>query len=60
MVAYCQSAQCRTRYILQYFGEPNDENWACERCDMCTRPMPTRRVTSETRSETRGETALSA
>jgi ATP-dependent DNA helicase RecQ len=56
MVGYCQSAQCRTRYILQYFGEPNDENWACERCDMCTRPMPTRRVASETTSET----ALSA
>ena len=56
MVAYCQSAQCRTRYILQYFGEPNDENWECERCDMCTRPMPTRRVTSDTTSET----ALSA
>ena len=47
MVAYCQSAQCRTRYILQYFGEPVDEEWKCERCDMCTQPMPTRRVAAE-------------
>ena len=47
MVAYCQSAQCRTRYILQYFGEPVDDEWKCERCDMCTQPMPTRRVDAE-------------
>jgi ATP-dependent DNA helicase RecQ len=47
MVAYCQSAQCRTRYILQYFGEPVDDEWKCGRCDMCTQPMPTRRVEAE-------------
>jgi ATP-dependent DNA helicase RecQ len=47
MVAYCQSAQCRTRFILQYFGEPNDESWRCEACDMCQRPVPTRRVENE-------------
>ena len=47
MVAYCQSAQCRSRYILQYFGEPVDENWQCGHCDMCTKPMPTRRVEAE-------------
>ena len=47
MVAYCQSAQCRTRYILQYFGEPVDDEWKCDRCDMCTQPMPTRRVDAE-------------
>jgi len=47
MVAYCQSAQCRTRYILQYFGEPVDDHWACGSCDMCTRPVPTRRVSGE-------------
>ena len=47
MVAYCQSAQCRTRYILQYFGEPVDDEWKCERCDMCTQPMPTRRLDAE-------------
>ena len=53
MVAYCQSAQCRTRYILQYFGEPVDDEWSCGRCDMCTRPLPTRRIEVE-------EAALSA
>ena len=55
MVSYCQSAQCRTRFILQYFGEPNDDEWACGCCDMCTRPLPTRRVESDA-----SETALSA
>ena len=43
MVAYCQSAQCRTRFILQYFGEPTDDAWQCGRCDMCTTPVVTRR-----------------
>ena len=52
MVSYCQSAQCRTRFILQYFGEIVEEQWACSLCDMCTKPVPTRRV--------EGETALSA
>jgi len=44
MVAYCQSAQCRTRFILQYFGEPTDDEWECGSCEMCTQPVPTRRV----------------
>ncbi len=43
IVSYCQSAQCRTRFILHYFGEPAAEAWACEICDMCTTPLPTRR-----------------
>jgi ATP-dependent DNA helicase RecQ len=47
MVSYCQSAQCRTRYILQYFGEAVDDEWSCEHCDMCTRPIPTRRIEVE-------------
>src|SRR5687768_14632409 len=47
MVAYCQSAQCRTRFILQYFGEPTDETWECGKCDMCTKPLPTRRSDPE-------------
>jgi ATP-dependent DNA helicase RecQ len=47
MVAYCQSAQCRARYILQYFGEPVDDEWSCGHCDMCTRPFPTRRIEVE-------------
>ena len=47
MVQYCQSAQCRTRFILQYFGEPVDDDWECGNCDMCQRPVPTRRAESE-------------
>ena len=35
MVAYCQSAQCRSRFILQYFGEAVDDGWECGNCDMC-------------------------
>lgn len=35
MVAYCQSARCRTRFILEYFGEPVDEGWVCGNCDAC-------------------------
>src|SRR4051812_46128534 len=47
MVSYCQSAQCRTRFILQYFGEPVDETWNCEHCDMCSKPVPVRRSSGE-------------
>ena len=47
IVSYCQSAQCRTRFILQYFGEDVDETWECGKCDVCTRPIPTRRVEAE-------------
>src|SRR6185503_11793062 len=27
MIGYCQSAQCRTRYILEYFGEDVTPDW---------------------------------
>ena len=35
MVSYCQSAQCRTRFILEYFGEQVDADWVCGNCDAC-------------------------
>jgi len=35
MVGYCQSARCRTRFILEYFGEPVTDQWVCEHCDAC-------------------------
>jgi len=35
MINYCQSAQCRTRFILEYFGEDVDAGWRCENCDAC-------------------------
>jgi ATP-dependent DNA helicase RecQ len=35
MINYCQSAQCRTKYILEYFGEDFDPTWECSNCDAC-------------------------
>ena len=35
MINYCQSAQCRTRFILEYFGEQVDPDWRCGSCDVC-------------------------
>jgi ATP-dependent DNA helicase RecQ len=35
MISYCQSAQCRTRFILEYFGEGVDDGWRCGNCDAC-------------------------
>jgi ATP-dependent DNA helicase RecQ len=35
MVSYCQSARCRTRFILEYFGEAVDDDWRCGTCDVC-------------------------
>ena len=35
MVQYCQTAQCRTRFILEYFGEEVEPVWECCNCDAC-------------------------
>ena len=35
MINYCQSAQCRTRFILEYFGEEVEPAWECGNCDAC-------------------------
>jgi len=35
MVQYCQTAQCRTRFILEYFGEEVESDWECGNCDAC-------------------------
>ena len=36
MVEYCQTTRCRTRYILEYFGEQSvDDEWRCSNCDAC-------------------------
>lgn len=43
MINYCQSAQCRTRFILDYFGEDVDAAWKCGNCDACTAPLVSRR-----------------
>ncbi len=35
MINYCQSARCRTRFILEYFGEGVEPDWQCGNCDAC-------------------------
>ena len=35
MVHFCQTARCRTRFILEHFGEVVDEAWRCGNCDAC-------------------------
>ena len=35
MVQYCQRAQCRSRAILDYFGEVVEPAWRCNNCDAC-------------------------
>ena len=38
MVRYCRTAKCRTKMILEYFGETRDEAWTCGHCDNCVAP----------------------
>jgi ATP-dependent DNA helicase RecQ len=33
MVRYCRTAQCRTRQLLEYFGESMDPHYRCGHCD---------------------------
>jgi len=35
MIQFCQTTQCRTRYILEHFGEEVADEWRCENCDAC-------------------------
>ena len=36
MIAYCQTARCYTRFILEYFGETDVEpEWRCQNCGSC-------------------------
>lgn len=35
IIQYCQTTQCRTRYILEYFGEEVEAEWSCGNCDSC-------------------------
>ncbi|HEX6631386.1 MAG TPA: ATP-dependent DNA helicase RecQ [Gemmatimonadaceae bacterium] len=35
MINFCQTAQCRTRYILEHFGEAVEGDWRCDNCDAC-------------------------
>ncbi|HEX2187246.1 MAG TPA: ATP-dependent DNA helicase RecQ [Longimicrobiaceae bacterium] len=33
MIAYCRTARCRTRMILDYFGEEHPDGFRCGHCD---------------------------
>jgi ATP-dependent DNA helicase RecQ len=33
MVAYCRTAQCRTRFIMEYFGLEPADDYVCGHCD---------------------------
>jgi ATP-dependent DNA helicase RecQ len=35
MVRYCQTAHCRTRFVLEHFGEEVDPDLWCGNCDAC-------------------------
>lgn len=35
IVQFCQTTTCRTRFILDHFGEAGEEGWACGNCDAC-------------------------
>ncbi|MGV3707554.1 MAG: RecQ family ATP-dependent DNA helicase [Gemmatimonas sp.] len=35
MVQYCQRVECRSRLILEHFGEAVASDWSCDNCDTC-------------------------
>jgi ATP-dependent DNA helicase RecQ len=35
VVDFAQTARCRTRFILEYFGEDVEPDWRCGNCDAC-------------------------
>ena len=35
MIEFCQTAECRTRFILEHFGEKVEADWRCGNCDAC-------------------------
>ena len=39
MLALCEAASCRRRYLLHYFGQESDER--CDYCDSCMSPPQT-------------------
>jgi ATP-dependent DNA helicase RecQ len=54
MIRFCRTARCRTRMILDYFGEETAEDFTCGHCDNCVQdraqagasPAAARTVTS--------------
>jgi ATP-dependent DNA helicase RecQ len=35
IIEFCQTAGCRTKFILEHFGEEVDPEWSCGNCDAC-------------------------
>lgn len=35
MIDFCQTMDCRTKFILEHFGEEVSPTWACNNCDAC-------------------------
>ncbi len=35
VIQFCQTTGCRTRFILEHFGEEIDAGWTCGNCDAC-------------------------
>lgn len=35
IIQFCQTTQCRTKFILEHFGEEVDPDWSCGNCDAC-------------------------
>ncbi|MBA2688392.1 MAG: ATP-dependent DNA helicase RecQ [Gemmatimonadaceae bacterium] len=35
IVQFCQTTECRTRFILEHFGEEVNVGWKCGNCDAC-------------------------
>jgi superfamily II DNA helicase RecQ len=51
MIQFCQTTQCRTRYILEHFGEEVDSDWRCRNCDACDAMDETDALARERKSE---------
>ena len=48
-IAYCQSSQCRRKFILHYFGENFNEGDCNKMCDNCLNPKAKEDVTEQTK-----------
>ena len=35
IIQFCQTTGCRTRFILEHFGEEVGDDWTCGNCDAC-------------------------
>jgi ATP-dependent DNA helicase RecQ len=35
IIDFCQTTECRTKFILEHFGEEVSQTWSCGNCDAC-------------------------